>query len=83
VLHIAKTLTAFSAAALLVLGLVGPASAIQRTYQVGGGTLNVAGGSINCASGCTVTVLDDGTTQIDTADGQSYWSDGSGLYGAP
>ncbi|MBV8298999.1 MAG: hypothetical protein JO083_05605 [Candidatus Eremiobacteraeota bacterium] len=52
---------------------------MQRSYVVSGGTLNIGGGSINCQSGCTVTTLDDGSQEIDTASGESYWTNGSGL----
>lgn len=83
-MHITKIFAAVSAAALLSLGLSVPASAlVQQSYVVSGGTLLIGGGSINCESGCTVTTLDDGSQEIDTADGESFWTDGSGLYGAP
>lgn len=79
-MHITKIYAAASAAALFALGLSVPASAlVQRSYVVSGGTLNIGGGSINCQSGCTVTTLDDGSQEIDTASGESYWTNGSGL----
>lgn len=83
-MYIIKRLAALSAAAVLMLAVTQPASAVVlRQYVTKAESILVGGGSINCQSGCTVTVNDDGTTEIDTGDGQSYLSDGTNLYGAP
>jgi hypothetical protein len=83
-LSILKTPAALSAAALLALALTQPASAnVLRQYVVTADAISVPGGSIACESGCTVTINSDGSEQIDTGNGDSYWSDGTDLYGAP
>ncbi|HEV3089727.1 MAG TPA: hypothetical protein VGX96_21180 [Candidatus Elarobacter sp.] len=83
-MYFLKRLAAASAAAILTLAVAQPAAAVVvRQYFVQSSTLHVAGGSINCSSGCTVTVTDDGYTEISVNGGETYLSDGTNLYGAP
>jgi hypothetical protein len=44
--------------------------------------IRVPGGSVDCTSGCTFTDLGNGF-EIDTGDGNSYFDDGTNLFGAP
>ena len=62
-----------------------PASAVQQSaFIFVTPRLVLSGGTINCSSGCTITYLDDGSTEIDLGSGESMLElpDGT-LVGAP
>ena len=82
-MHVRKIITAISAsAALMLVGVLQPALAQPRVV-ITADSMSYGGGSFNCTGGCTITQLGNGWTQIDTADGESYLSDGTNVYGAP